>query len=401
MLFNAIMLALREIRRNLMRSALTMLGIVIGVASVVALVTLGGGATASVTADIAGLGRNLVIVTPGNSRGPGDLSSAPLFREGDAQAILREVAGIAGIAPVAVSTELAVLGNSNWTTSLIGTDTGYFDVRLWPLQSGRVFDSAEVRSGKAVCVIGDTIRRELFGQQDPVGVPIRIGRISCQVIGVLTAKGQSTFGQDQDDLIVMPLSTFQRRISGNLDLGVIMISATAPEVTARVVADVTTILRERRRMLPNEAEDFQVQDIEEISNTVEQVTGVLTALLGAIAAISLVVGGIGIMNIMLVSVTERTREIGTRLAIGALEREVLAQFLIESAALSSIGGLIGAALGLGGSWLGAKPLGIPFVFDPTIVAVALVFAAMVGIVFGYLPARRAARLDPIEALRHE
>lgn len=401
MLFNAIMLALREIRRNLMRSALTMLGIVIGVASVVALVTLGGGATASVTADIAGLGRNLIVVTPGNARGPGNLASATLFRQDDAQAIDREVAGIDGIAAVAVATELAVVGNSNWTTSLLGTDTGYFDVRLWPLTAGRAFDAAELRSGKAVCVIGDTIRRELFGQQDPIGVNVRVGRIACQVIGVLTAKGQSTFGQDQDDLIVMPLTTFQRRISGNLDIGVIMISASSPEITGRVADDVATLLRERRRLLPGEADDFQVQDIEEIGNTIEQVTGVLTALLGAIAAISLVVGGIGIMNIMLVSVTERTREIGTRLAIGALEREVLAQFLIESAALSSIGGLIGAALGLGGSWLGARPLGIPFVFDPTIVVVALLFAAMVGIVFGYLPARRAARMDPIEALRHE
>ena len=401
MIFNAIMLALREIRRNLMRSALTMLGIVIGVASVVALVTLGGGATASVTADIAGLGRNLIIVTPGNSRGPGNFASATLFRQDDAKAIADEVTGVDGIAAVAVATELAVVGNNNWTTTLMGTDTGYFDVRLWPLESGRVFDSGESRSGKAVCVIGDTLQRELFGQQDPIGATIRVGRIACQAIGVLTAKGQSTFGQDQDDLIVMPLSTFQRRVSGNLDIGVIMISAASPDVTTRVAADVTTLLRERRRLLPNEANDFQVQDIEEIGNTIEQVTGVLTALLGAIAAISLIVGGIGIMNIMLVSVTERTREIGTRLAIGALEREVLAQFLIESAALSSIGGLIGAAIGLGGSWLGAKPLGIPFVFDPTIVVVALVFAAMVGIVFGYLPARRAARMDPIDALRHE
>lgn len=401
MLLNAIMLALREIRRNVMRSALTMLGIIIGVASVVALVTLGGGATASVTADIASLGRNLVIVTPGNARGPGSFASALPFRETDAQAIGREIGGIAGIAAVAASSELAVVGNNNWTTQVIGTDTGYFDVRLWPLDIGRPFDTSELRAGKAVCVIGATIRRELFGLQDPLGAPMRIGRVSCQVIGVLTAKGQSTFGQDQDDLVVMPLTTFQRRVSGNLDIGVIMISAATAEQTTEVVEAVKTLLRESRRLLPNETDDFQVQDIAEISNTVEQVTGVLTALLGAIAAISLVVGGIGIMNIMLVSVTERTREIGIRLAIGALEREVLAQFLIESAALSSIGGLIGAALGLGGSYLGARPLGIPFVFDPTIVVIALVFAALVGLVFGFLPARRAARMDPIDALRHE
>ena len=402
MLFNAVMLALREIRRNVMRSALTMLGIIIGVASVVALVTLGGGATASVTADIAGLGRNLVVITPGNARpGGGNLATATPFRQEDVAALTREVAGIDSIAPVAMSSELAVVGNNNWSTTVLGTDTGYLDVRLWPLDGGRTFDEAELRAGKAVCVIGQTIRTELFGQQDPIGTQVRIGRVACQVIGVLSAKGQSTFGQDQDDLIVMPLTTFQRRISGNQDISLIMISATTADATTQVVEDATVLLRERRHLVPNEANDFQVQDIAEISNTVEQVTGVLTALLGAIAAISLLVGGIGIMNIMLVSVTERTREIGTRLAIGALEREVLAQFLIESAALSSIGGLIGAALGLAGSYFGSRPLGIPFVFDPTIVIVALVFAALVGIVFGYLPARRAARMDPIDALRRE
>ena len=401
MLLNAIMLALREIRRNVLRSALTMLGIVIGVASVVALVTLGGGATASVTADIASLGRNLVVVTPGNARAPGQLAAAPALREDDARAIAQEVPGVDGIAAVAVNTELAVVGNNNWTTTVVGTDTGYFDVRIWPTEIGRPFDPSEVRAGKAVCVIGRTIRQELFGRQDPVGAQVRIGRMTCQIVGVLSPKGQSTFGTDQDDLIVMPLTTFQRRISGNLDISVILISAASAQVTGDVVSAVTSLLRERRRLITNEANDFQVQDIEEISRTVEQVTGVLTALLGAIAAISLLVGGIGIMNIMLVSVTERTREIGTRLAIGALEREVLAQFLIEAAALSSIGGLIGVALGLGGSYLGAKPLGIPFVFDPTIVVIALVFAALVGICFGFLPARRAARMNPIEALRHE
>ncbi|MEZ5667067.1 MAG: ABC transporter permease [Alphaproteobacteria bacterium] len=401
MLFNAIMLALREIRRNVLRSTLTMLGIVIGVASVVALVTLGGGATASVTADIANLGRNLVVVTPGAARAPGQPAAAIPFREEDARAMAREVPGIAGIAAVSMSSELAVVANRNWTTTVIGTDTGYFDVRIWPTEIGRPFDATEVRAGKSLCVIGRTIRRELFGRQDPLGAQVRIGRMSCQVVGVLSAKGQSTFGQDQDDLILMPLTTFQRRISGNQDINVILISAATAEATGAVVERATALLRERRHLLANEANDFQVQDIEEISKTVEQVTGVLTALLGAIAAISLLVGGIGIMNIMLVSVTERTREIGTRLAIGALEREVLAQFLIESAALSSIGGLAGAALGLGGSYLGARPLGIPFVFEPTIVIVALLFAALVGIAFGYLPARRAARMDPIEALRHE
>ncbi len=401
MLISTLLLALREMRRNVLRSALTMLGIVIGVASVVAMVTLGGGATARVTNDIASLGRNLVIVTPGSARAPGALTSASPFRLEDTYAIADDVQGVDGVAAVALQPALAVFGNRNWSTNVIGTDTDYFDVRVWPMAAGRAFDAGETRSGRAVCVIGDTIRRELFGQQNPVDATLRLDRMTCRVIGVLEPKGQSTFGTDQDDLIVMPITTYQRRISGNLDVNVIMVSATRGDITAAVKADVEALLRERRRILANEADDFQVQDIREISQTVEQVTGVLTALLGAIAAISLLVGGIGIMNIMLVSVTERTREIGTRLAIGAREGDVLAQFLVEASVLSTIGGLIGAGLGIGLSAGGARLLEVPFVFDPAIVLISLAFAALVGIAFGYLPARRAARLDPIEALRHE
>lgn len=400
MLASTIALALREIRRNALRSILTMLGIVIGVAAVIAMVTLGGGATESVTDDIASLGRNLIIVVPGGRRQGGTVITAPAFDIRDANAIARDVAGISEVAPTTNQSVLAVYGNENWPTLATGATNSYFSVRDWSLAAGRTFDDGELRAGKAVCILGATPLRELFGSQDPLGASIRIGRMSCRVVGVLEAKGQTTFGADQDDLIVLPLATFQRRIAGNRDVGTIFVSAASRSGTEQVQEDVTALLRERRHV-PSGQEDFMVRDMREITETVERVTGVMTALLGAIAAISLVVGGIGIMNIMLVSVTERTREIGVRLAIGARERDVLRQFLIEAVALSMLGGCAGIILGVGLSLVAARLVGIPFVFDPSIIVVAVLFAAAIGVAFGYLPARRAARLDPIDALRHE
>ncbi len=394
-------MALVELGRNPMRSGLTTLGIVIGIAAVIALVTLGQGASASITNTISGLGRNLVIVSPGNARQGGPPQAAAPFKLGDLRAIEREVSGIAAMAGVGILAVNAVLGNASYATSAFGSELSYLAVREWPLSAGRVFDEGEMRSGKAVCIIGQTLVRELFGAQDPLGVAIRVGGTSCQVIGVLSPKGQSIVGQDQDNVVLLPLTTFQRRLAGNTDISTIMVSAASPDLTTKVQEDIRSLLHERRRVPPGKQDDFQVNDLSEIATIVGGVTVILTALLGAIAAISLLVGGIGIMNIMLVSVTERTREIGIRLAIGALEREVLAQFLAEAVLLSLIGGLIGVALGLGLSYAGTRVLALPFIVDPLVVAGAALFSGLVGVGFGFFPARRAARMDPIEALRHE
>ncbi len=401
MFIETLHLAIREIRRNVMRSALTTLGIVIGVAAVIAMVTLGGGAQEKVTKDIASLGRNLLILIPGaEQRGPGAIGGTA-FKIADALAIERSVAGIDAVAPSATKTELAVYGNANWQTSVTGATGAFFTAREWGVERGRAFDEGEERSGRMVCVIGATVARELFGAQDPIGTTVRLGRAACPVIGVLASKGQSSFGNDQDNLIIVPLEAFQRRVAGNEDVTVVYVSAHSDQATTTVQNNIITLMRQRRHIAEGQSDDFRVQDMREIAKLVEGTTLVLTALLGAIAAISLIVGGIGIMNIMLVSVTERTREIGIRLAIGALEREVLTQFLVEAAALSLLGGVIGISLGLGISAAAAPKLGIPFVFNPAIVAIAFVFSGAIGLVFGFFPARRAARLDPIEALRYE
>jgi len=403
MLWEAFLLALREIRRNVLRSSLTILGIVIGVAAVITMVTLGRGATAQVTKDIASLGTNLLDVRPGQGfRGPGGTrSTADLFKLGDAEAIAREVPGLAAVAPNASQTVQAIRGNLNWSTIAIGSTPAYLVVRNWRLGSGRDFTESEVRSGRAVCILGDTLRREVFGGEDPVGALIRLGRISFLVVGVLEPKGQSGFGMDQDDFVLIPLRAFHRRLAGNTDVGSIAVSAEEGVPTDRVQQDIKRLLRERRRIPPGEEDDFHVRDMEELVSTLTGTTRVLTALLSAVAAVSLLVGGIGIMNIMLVSVRERTREIGTRMAIGALEREVLTQFLVEAVVLASCGGLCGVLLGFGAAAFGARLLAVPFHPDPGIVLLAFLFSGAVGVAFGYFPARQAARLDPIEALRHE
>jgi len=401
MLWNTFLLALREIRRNVMRSFLTILGIVIGVAAVIVMVTLGGGATAQVSAQISSLGSNLLIATPGKRMGPGQVSGASAFKIEDAEAIAREVSGLVAVAPAASRAMTAVFGNQNWATMVSGTTDDYFTARNWTIQTGRRFSSSELRAGAAVCIIGATVKSKLFGNQEAVGDRIRLQKMACQVIGVLDAKGQSTMGTDQDDLVLIPLRTFQRRIAGNQDVNIIQVSAGKGVSTDRVKRDIERLLRERRHIPPGGENDFNVMDMKEITKMLTGTTQVLTGLLGAVAAVSLLVGGIGIMNIMLVSVTERTREIGIRMAIGALEREVLLQFLVEAIVLSSLGGLVGILLALSGSIALANLLHIPFIFNPGIVALAALFSAAVGVVFGYFPARKAARLDPIEALRHE
>jgi putative ABC transport system permease protein len=401
MLWDTVFLALREIRRNVMRSFLTILGIVIGVASVITMVTLGGGATVQVTNQIASLGSNLLMVTPGKRMGPGQGSTGAPFRAKDVEAIARDIRSVAAVAPASMRPVTAIVGNENWSTTVTGTDNQYMKVRMWPVGTGREFSDSELHAGAAVCIIGDTVRQKLFGGLEPLGSRIRLGKLSFQVIGLLEAKGQSSMGTDQDDLVLLPLRTFQRRISGNQDISLIQVSIRDGESTEKAQRDIERLMRERRHIAPNAEDDFSVMDMKEITKMLTATTQVLTGLLGAVAAVSLLVGGIGIMNIMLVSVTERTREIGTRLAIGALEREVLMQFLVEAVVLSSSGGLFGILLGLA-ACLGLKnALKVPFVLNPGIVVVAFLFSAAVGVVFGYFPALKAARLDPIEALRHE
>ena len=397
MLWNTVLLALRAIRRNLLRSFLTVLGIVIGVAAVITMVTLGNGATRSVTDQISSMGSNLLIVIPGQRFGPGG-DNAPRFKVADADAVHAQVAAARLVAPVVSASATAVYQANNWSTLVTGTTGDYFEAGNWELASGRTFSDAEERSGRAVCVIGQTVREKLFGNREPVGEEIRVRQFACEVVGLLKSKGQSAMGSDQDDVIVMPLRTVQRRITGSTDVGRIMIAA-APGSSLDAVKDqVTDLMRERRKIGEDEDDDFRVMDTRQIAQTLTSTTKILTMLL---AAVSLLVGGIGIMNIMLVSVTERTREIGTRLAIGALEREVLLQFLVEAVVLAGLGGIAGIVLATASSIGLAKLMGVPYIFSPGINLLSFGFATAIGVLFGWVPARRAASLNPIEALRHE
>ncbi|MEW6585923.1 MAG: ABC transporter permease [Nitrospirota bacterium] len=401
MFWNTILLAFRAIRRNILRSFLTVLGIVIGVAAVITMVTIGGGATAQVQQQIASMGSNLLMVTPGKRLGPGQSSDTVLFKESDGEAILREVSSIAAVAPVSSKSIQAVVGNQNWSTSVTGSDNQYSRVTNRSIRTGRQFNESELRAGAAICIIGETVRKKLFGGQGALGEKIRLEKLSCQVIGILEAKGQSTMGTDQDDIVVIPLHTYQRRISGNQDVAMFQVSVQEGASTEKAQTDIGRLLRERRHLSASDDDNFNVMDMKEIANMLAGTTQLLTALLAAVAAVSLLVGGIGIMNIMLVSVTERTREIGIRLAIGALENDVLIQFLVEAVVLSSLGGLVGIAIATAGSFVAAKLMQLPYIFNPGINLLSFLFSAAIGVIFGFFPARRAARLDPIDALRHE
>jgi putative ABC transport system permease protein len=398
-----ITLALREIRRHLLRSFLTILGIVIGVAAVITMVTLGNGATAAVKEQISSLGSNLLMVRPGQRLGPGGGGeSPPPFQPQDLDAIRAQISGVRAVAGQAQAAGVAVRNAQNWSTTINGTTNDYLEAQNWQIQSGRRFTSAEEQAGKTVCIIGNTIVQNLFrGAVDPVGQRFRIKDVSCEVIGVLATRGQSGFGNDQDDVVIMPLKTVQRRFTGNRDLRSIMVAVDPAYETSDVQASLTALLREQRHLLAGQPDNFNILDTKQIADTVSGTTRIMTGLLGAVAAVSLIVGGIGIMNIMLVSVTERTREIGIRLAIGAVAREVLLQFLVEAIVLASLGGLIGIILALIATLVLAPLMGIGFTFDPAINIVSFVFSALIGVVFGYFPARRAAALNPIEALRHE
>ncbi len=402
MIWNTLGLALREIRRNLMRSFLTILGIVIGVSAVVTMVTLGNGATRAVSDQIASLGSNLLIVRPDQHLGPGrDSAGVANFKQADADALSTQIPGLVSVVPVVNKSVTLVAQARNWSSSVTGSTNAWFPASKWQIATGRVFSEAEERAGAAVCVIGETVRKELFGSLDPLGQQIRVKQFSCEVIGLLASRGQSTMGNDQDDVVVVPLRTAQRRLMGSVDISTLMLSVEDAATMDAVKEQVTWLLRERRHIGPNDNDDFGVMDTRQIAETMSGTTRVLTGLLGAVAAVSLLVGGIGIMNIMLVSVTERTREIGIRMAIGALEREVLLQFLIEAVALSSLGGIIGILLATLASVGGAVLMHLPYQFDLFINLLSFGFSAAIGVLFGYMPARRAARLDPIEALRHE
>jgi putative ABC transport system permease protein len=401
MIWNTLLLALRAIRRNPLRAFLTVLGIVIGVFAVITMVTLGKGATRAISDQVSSLGSNLVTVRPGARLGPGGGAGAAPFRVDDASAIANQIAGLSAVAPQSSQNATVVAASQNWNSQIVGTTTEYFSAAAWKLAAGRTFNDSEERAGKAACVIGDTVRRELFGRTDPVGSELRVKRFSCEIVGVLAPKGQGAFGSDQDDIVVMPLRTLQRRLAGNQDVRAILVSVKDGVAMEAVKQELAALMRERRRIADGEEDDFNVVDTRQIAETLSATTKLLTSLLGAVAAVSLLVGGIGIMNIMLVSVTERTREIGIRLAIGALEHEVLLQFLIEAVVLACLGGLIGVLLATAATIGLAGLLGIPYLFDPGINLLSFAIAASVGVIFGYFPARRAARLDPIEALRHE
>jgi len=398
-----VFLAVRAIRRNVLRSSLTILGIVIGVAAVISMVTVGSGATQKVTDDISGLGSNILHVRTGQGmRGPGGArSSADAFTLEDVAAIRNSIAGLVAVAPNSQTSKQAIAGNANWSTTVIGTTNDYLLANNWSMQDGRQFADNEIKAGGGVCLIGQTVKEEIFGDESPLGKTIRLDTIAFKVIGLLDEKGQSNFGQDQDDIVIIPIKTLQRRMAGNTDVDSIIVSVKDGVSTSTVQSSIEELLRERRGIKQGDDDDFHVRDMKEIIETVTGTTTVLTALLSAVAGVSLLVGGIGIMNIMMVSVTERTREIGTRLAIGALENDVLLQFLVEAVVLTSFGGLAGIVVGLSAAGLICHVIGVPFVFTPGIIVTAFLVSAFVGMVFGYFPARKAASMNPIEALRYE
>jgi len=406
MLLSTLLLALRSIQRNLLRSFLTILGIVIGVSAVITMVTLGNGATQAVQTQISSLGSNLLMVRLGQRQGPGGGggASTPQFKEADAAAIQAEIGGIAAAAPEGRAAVTVVGNGRNWATSVIGSSNLWFDIGNWKLASGRMFSEDEQTAGAAVCIIGETVRREIYGGtagQTGLGEQLRIKQFSCNVVGVLASKGQGGMGNDQDDTVVVPLHTLQRRVTGNQRMPTLLVSMQDGSNSTRLKASLRELLRERRKLAVGDDDNFNILDTQQIADALSGTTKVMTTLLGAVAAVSLLVGGIGIMNIMLVSVTERTREIGLRLAIGALEREVLLQFLIEAVVLSALGGLVGIVIATAASWGLASVMSVPYLFNISINLLSLVFSAAIGVVFGYFPARRAARMDPIEALRHE
>lgn len=403
MLSNAFLIAIKEIRRNILRSILTILGIVIGVASVIAMVMIGDGTTASVKESITKLGTNMLTLRVGQERRgpPREDNSSKAFQNEDITAIKNEIQNIKAVAAENSTKMNIVYGNKSNNSSVIGTNNDYFIIKDWALKDGRIFDDSELSSGKSSCIIGTTIVTQLFGDENPIGASIRLKNMTCNVIGVLASKGAAAFGNDQDEIVIVPLKMYQRKIKGDKDVSSIIISITEERYIENAKTEIISLMQERRAVKIGEPDNFHIRDMKDILDTMTSTTNMLTYLLGSIAAISLLVGGIGIMNIMLVSVTERTREIGTRLAIGAMESEVLLQFLVEAVVLSTWGGIIGIFLGLGIGYTIVNIMQLPFIINNQIIIISFVFSTLIGIIFGYFPARKAARLNPIDALRYE
>ncbi len=402
--WNTLRLALRALARNKLRSSLTMLGIIIGVGAVIATVSIGQGAEYLVQQGIQSMGTNAVFIAAGSNRpGGARLGSwaVKTLTLDDMNAVLREVPLIREAAPAVVGRVQVVYQNQNWNTGITGTAPNYFVIRSWPVPAGSVFGQEEVDSAADVCLLGTTVAHILFGDENPVGKQVRIGNLPFRVVGVLESKGQSVMGDDQDDRIFAPYTTVQRKISGITWIQFINASAVSQEASVAAVPQITALLRERHRIRPGEDDDFFVRTQSEVADIAQQTSRVMTLLLGSIASVSLIVGGIGIMNIMLVSVTERTREIGVRMAVGATENDVQQQFLVEAVTLSMAGGLVGIGVGLVGSALISNFLSWPTLISIKAIVTAAIFSAGVGIFFGYYPARKAAQLDPIEALRYE
>jgi putative ABC transport system permease protein len=405
----SVQIALRALRVNKMRSALTMLGIIIGVSAVIAMMAVGAGARERIAAQIRSIGSNVIIVLSGSTTSGGirvGSGSVLTLTEDDATAIAREVPAVEAAGPTMRGTAQVVFGNQNWSTVVQGATPEYLVVREWPVVSGRDIMPQDVDGAAKVVLLGQTVAANLFGDSDPVGEIIRIKKVPFTVVGILAAKGQSAFGQDQDDIVVIPLSTAKRKVLGvsqanPRSVGAILIRAWAPEVIPEAVEQMTVLLRQRHRLQPWQEDDFTVRNLSEVFAAQEESARTMSLLLGAIASVSLLVGGIGIMNIMLVSVTERTREIGIRMAVGARERDIMTQFLIEAVTLALIGGIVGIGLGVGGSALLSFFAEWETVIAPAAIGLAFVFSTVVGVFFGYYPARKAASLDPIEALRYE
>jgi putative ABC transport system permease protein len=400
-------IALRALMVNKMRSTLTMLGIIIGVGAVIAMIAVGSGAKKRIAEQIASMGSNMLIVLSGSSTSGGlrfGSGTVPTITVDDAKAISTEIPAVKYVAPSIGGVAQVVYGNQNWSTVINGTTSEVLEIREWPLSSGRSFTQQDVDGATKVCLLGKTVADNLFGGIDPIGQIVRIKKVPFTVIGVLASKGQSTFGQDQDDTIFVPLTTAQKKLFGMQFPGmvrIIAVQARSPEVMKEVENQINDLLRQRHRIQPNQDNDFTVRNLTEVMSTAEQSASVMSLLLGAIASISLIVGGIGIMNIMLVSVTERTREIGIRIAVGARGRDILLQFLIESIVLSLIGGMIGIGLGVIGTLILAKFTQWPTLFSMQAILLAFLFSGSVGVFFGFYPARKASLLNPIEALRYE
>jgi putative ABC transport system permease protein len=406
-LFASLRIALRALTVNKMRSALTMLGIIIGVGAVIAMIAVGSGAKRRIADQIASMGSNMLIVMSGSSTSGGlrfGMGTVPTLTADDAKAIMAEIPSVKYVAPSITGIAQVVFGNQNWSTIVNGTTSEILEIREWPLISGRVFSQQDLDGATKVCILGQTVVENLFGGIDPVGQIIRIKKVPFVVIGVLASKGQSTWGQDQDDTIFVPLTTGQKRLFGMQFPGMvrtIAVQAWGPEEVTEAESQITELLRQRHRVQPAQDNDFTVRNLTEIMSSAEESANVMSLLLGAIASISLIVGGIGIMNIMLVSVTERTREIGIRIAVGAKGRDILLQFLIESLVLSLAGGTMGIAIGIAGTLILSSFTQWPTLFSIEAILLAFLFSGSVGVFFGFYPARKASLLNPIEALRYE